>query len=284
MTDPVRRTMRLSGGGTLSYAVAGEPSRPAILLVHGFPSSSRTFRNVLPALGEVAFAIAPDMPGFGQSDVLPEPSFDAIATAIAELLDELGVGRRYIYLHDFGAPPGLLLAMRQPDLVSGLVIQNANAHPTGLGPQWDATRAFWADPSEANAAAATAHLTFEGTRDQYVAGVPESIASRISPETWAEDWRVMQLPGRLATQRALIADYGNHVDRFGAIARYFRQYHPPAMLLWGRHDPFFALAEVVSWLDAFPSMEAHILDAGHFLLETEAPRAARLISAFIAER
>ncbi len=213
-----------------------------------------------------------------------DPSFGAVADAVSELLDHLSIGARYIYLHDFGAPVGLRIAMAEPHLVSGLIVQNANAHHSGLGPQWAETKAFWANPSKENEEQATAHLTLDGTRDQYTAGLPESIAARISSDSWEEDWCVMQLPGRLATQRALIADYGNYVSQFDTIAHYLEEFCPPAIMIWGRHDPFFDLSEIISWLNALPRMQAHILDAGHFALETEAPRAARFIADFITRR
>ncbi|MGO4837522.1 alpha/beta fold hydrolase, partial [Rhizobiaceae sp. 2RAB30] len=179
-----RRRLRLSGGTELSYLTAGESSQPAVLFLHGFPSSARTFREVIPELSEVAHVIAPDLPGFGESDVLPAPSFPAFAAAISELLDRLAIGPRYIYLHDFGAPVGLHIAMQVPEGVLGLIIQNANAHRSGQGPLWAETQAYWAQPTPENEAAATAHLTFEGTRDQYVAEVPPDVAARISPEIW----------------------------------------------------------------------------------------------------
>lgn len=281
MSAPTRHRFRLSGGTELSFLTAGDPSNPAILLLHGFPSSARTFRDVIPTLAQAAYVIAPDLPGFGDSDMLPATSFPAFAAAITELLDHLDIGPRYIYLHDFGAPVGLAVAIAQPTQVLGLIIQNGNAHETGFGPEWAATKRFWSDPSDRNAKAATAHLTFEGTRDQYVAGVPEDVAARISPAVWEEDWRVMSLPGRLAVHRALIADYGNYAAGFPAIADYLARRQPPALLLWGRHDAFFALEEVQSWLETLPRMEAHIFDAGHFLLETHAEIAGQLMLDFI---
>jgi pimeloyl-ACP methyl ester carboxylesterase len=277
----MRQRLRLSGGTDLSFVTAGEPSKPALLLLHGFPSSARTFRHIVPELSQAAWVIAPDLPGFGESDVLPEVSFSAFGRAISELMDHLSIGPRYIYLHDFGAPVGFQIAMQAPDQVLGLVIQNANAHRTGQGPDWAATQAYWADPSPANEAEATGHLTFEGTRDQYVAGVPEDVAARIPAESWEEDWRVMSMPGRMDTQRALIRDYGNYVDRFDAIAEYLARWQPPALMLWGRHDAFFDLAETLSWMQALPRMEAHIFDAGHFLLETHASEASSLMLDFI---
>ncbi|WP_105385753.1 alpha/beta fold hydrolase [Neorhizobium alkalisoli] len=281
MRPATRQRLRLSGGTELSFVTAGEVSRPAVLLLHGFPNSSRMFREVVPILSQATYVIAPDLPGFGESDVLPTSSFSAFGQAISELLDRLAVGPRYVYLHDFGAPVGLHIAMQAPEQVKGLIVQNANAHRTGFGPEWAATEAFWADPSPENEAAATSHLTLEGMRDQYIANVPPDIAARIPAGYWEEDWRVMCLPGRMETQRALVADYGNHVARFDAIAEYLASWQPPALLLWGRHDAFFALPEVLSWMQALPRMEAHILDAGHLLLETHAAPAASLMLDFI---
>jgi pimeloyl-ACP methyl ester carboxylesterase len=281
MPSATRQRFRLSSGTELSFVAAGEASKPALLLLHGFPSSSRTFRGIMPRLSQVAYVIALDLPGFGESDVLPTVTFAAFGLAVQELLDHLAVGPRYIYLHDFGAPVGFHVAMKAPEQVLGLIVQNANAHRTGHGPGWAATQAFWADPSPENEAAATTHLTFEGVRDQYVASVPPDVATRISDEVWKEDWRVMCLPGRMDTQRALIADYGNYVARFDAIAEYLRRRQPPSLMIWGRHDAFFDLPEVLSWMQALPRMNAHILDAGHFLLETHAAPAASLMLDFI---
>jgi pimeloyl-ACP methyl ester carboxylesterase len=281
MPPLTRQRLRLSGGTELSFITAGEASRPAVLLLHGFPSSARTFRDVLPQLSQAAYVVAPDLPGFGESDVLPAVSFPAFGQAISELLDRLAIGPRYIYLHDFGAPVGFHIAMQAPERVLGLIIQNANAHRTGLGPEWAQTLAYWAQPNLENEAAATAHLTFEGTRDQYLAQVPADLAARVPSQSWEEDWRVMCLPGRMDTQRALIADYARYVARFEAIAEYLARWQPPALLLWGRHDAFFALPEVLSWMQTLPRMEAHVFDAGHLLLETHAATATPLMLDFI---
>jgi pimeloyl-ACP methyl ester carboxylesterase len=281
MRPSTRHRLRVSVGTELSFITAGEPSKPAVLLLHGFPNSSRMFRDVIPELSRQAYVIAPDLPGFGESDVLPDVSFPAFGRAIAELLERLSVGPRYIYLHDFGAPVGLHIAMQAPERVLGLIIQNANAHRTGLGPQWAATLTYWSQPTPETEAAATAHLTLEGTRDQYLAGVPPDVTAAIARGSWEDDWRVMSLPGRLDTQRALIADYAHHVAHFGAVAEYLARWQPPALMLWGRHDAFFDLAEVLSWMRALPRMEAHILDAGHLLLETHSPAAAAFMVDFI---
>src|SRR5688500_5329279 len=282
MRVATRQRLRLSGGTELSFITGGQASSPAVLLLHGSPSSAHMFRDVIPELSQAAHVIAPDLPGFGESDVVQSPSFAAFGQAVAELLDRLSVGPRHIYLHDYGAPVGLHIAMQAPERVLGLIVQNGNAHRTGLGPQWDATQApYWSQATPENEAAATAHLTFEGTRDTYISGAPPDVVARMSPEVWEEDWRVMNLPGRMDTQRALIRDYGNYVGRFDAIADYLQRRQPPALLVWGRHDPFFDLPEVLSWMQDLPRMDAHVLDAGHKLLETHAAAAVRLMLDFI---
>src|SRR5687767_1223703 len=169
MRAATRQRFRLSGGTELSFITAGETSSPAVLLLHGFPNSSRMFREVVPELSQAAYVIAPDLPGFGESDVLPSPSFPAFGRAVSELLDRLEIGRLFVYLHDFGAPVGFHIAMQAPERVLGLIIQNANAHETGHGPTWAATKEYWSKPTKENEAASTAHLTLEGTRDQYIA-------------------------------------------------------------------------------------------------------------------
>jgi pimeloyl-ACP methyl ester carboxylesterase len=282
--DHEARRLRLSTGTELAFVTAGDPSLPALLLLHGFPSSANTFREVIPTLAEVAYVIAPDLPGFGASEPLSKPTFEAFGEATLELLSELRIGARYVYLHDFGAPVGLHVAMKEPDSLLGLIVQNANAHRSGFGPSWEGTLAYWSHPDAQNEAAATAHLTYEGTRDQYIAGVPAEVAELIPPEVWEEDWRVMNLPGRLETQRALIRDYGNYAARFEAIAAFLAERQPPAVMVWGRHDAFFDISETLSWMQDLPRMEAHVLDGGHFLLETHAHAAAQILRRFIEGR
>ena len=275
------QTKRRIDGSELSVRLAGDRCKPALLLIHGFPSSSTSFRDVMGPLAHDAFVIAPDLPGFGDSEPIARPSFSRFADRIEALLAQLEVESFHLYLHDYGAAVGLHLATRAPQRIRSLIIQNANAHESGMGAQWAATRAFWDDPTPAREAEATAHLTFAGTRGQYVDGVPPDIAGRIDPRRWEEDWRTLLLPGRLDTQRALVLDYRNHVARFAEIAAYLRRWQPAALMLWGRHDHFFDLAETLSWMEALPRLEAHILDGPHFLLETHAAECAALIGAFI---
>lgn len=284
MTSPKRQKLRLSGGTELSFVTAGDAAKPALLLLHGFPSSARTFDGIIPGLARIVHVIAPDLPGYGQSEPLAKPTFEALGDAVQQLLDHLQTGQRLIYLHDWGAPVGVHIAMQAPERVAGLIIQNANEHRTGFGPLWHDTFEFWKNPTPETEKKATSHLTFEFTREQYTGGLPDEVAARIKGEPWVEDWRVMNLPGRMETQRALIADYGNHVARFDAVADYLRQNQPPALMLWGRHDPYFDIAETLSWMQDLPRMEAHVFDGSHFLLETHAEAALALMLDFIGKQ
>ena len=268
-------------GAEMAVRLAGDREKPALLLIHGFPSSSESFRNVIGTLAQDCFVITPDLPGFGGSEPLQRPSFSRFADLIDGLLAQLGVESFHLYVHDFGANVGLYLATRAPGKIRSLIIQNANAHESGMGPQWVPVRVYWADPTPEREAEATSFLTLEGTRNQYVGGVPEDIAARIDPRLWEEDWRLMSLPGRLETQRALVLDNRSHVARFGEIANYLARWQPPALMLWGRHDIFFELDETLSWMLALPRMEAHILDGPHLLLESHPAECAALMSAFV---
>jgi len=265
----------------MSFLTAGEPSNPPLLLVHGFPNAARMFETVMAELAREAYLIAPDLPGYGESEPLASPSLSGFGDAFLELLERLGVGARYLYVHDFGAAATLHIAMKAPELVRGLIIQNANAHRTGFGPLWENSLEFWANPTPENTAEVMSVLSLKGMRDQYVMGVPPDIAEQIPAAEWEEDWRVMNLPGRMDTQRVLLRDYGRYAERFGEIAEYLKQRQPPALMLWGRHDAFFDIAETLSWLQDLPRMEAHIFDGGHLLLETHSAVAAPLIGAFI---
>ena len=171
-------------------------------------------------LARECFGIAPDLPGFGGSDPIDQPSFAGLAEAIDALLARLGVETFHLYLHDYGAAVGLYLATREPHRIRSPIVQNANVHETGMGDQWAATRAYWQDPTPEREADAIAHLTLEGTQDQYIGGIPRDIAERIDRRLWDEDWRIMCLPGRLQAQRALVLDYRSHVAQFGEIADY----------------------------------------------------------------
>jgi pimeloyl-ACP methyl ester carboxylesterase len=267
------------------FREAGRPGQPTVLLLHGFPSSSHTFRAVMPPLAEVAHVIAPDLPGFGlsSSPTVDEYgyTFENLSRTIENLLRELGVGRFFVYLHDFGAPVGYHLATRAPDRIRGLIVQSGNAHEDGLGEQWDGAKAYWADPTDDKRAELPDWLNFDGTRYQYLGGLPEYLRTLHAPESWHLDWERMTRPGNIDAQFALFSDYANHVARFDEIARYHQAHQPPALVLWGRRDPFFDVDEVLAYHRVLERMDAHIYDGGHLLLETHAAECAELMRAFV---
>lgn len=269
------------------YREAGRPGEPTVLLLHGFPSSSHSFREVMPVLAGVAHVIAPDLPGFGMSSSPStgefEYTFENLSWTVEKLLDRLGVERFFLYLHDFGAPVGYHLATRAPNRIRGLLVQSGNAHEDGLGEQWDGAKAYWADPTEENRAELPDWLNFAGTRDQYLAGLPGHVRTLQAPEPWHLDWERMRRPGNVDAQFALFTDYANHVARFDEIAAYHRAHQPPALVLWGRHDPYFDVDEVLAYHRVLERMDAHIYDGGHFLLETHAAECAELMRAFVMD-
>lgn len=283
MVDDCAQTSRMItiDGRELFVRTCGDRNKPALLLIHGFPSSSESFRHVTGPLSKTCFVIAPDLPGFGRSQPIENPTFSRFADVLEKALAQLDVESFHLYLHDYGAAVALYLATRTPRRVRSLIVQNANAHRSGMGKQWAATQAYWNDPTPEHEAEATSHLNFDGVRYQYVGDIPDDIARRIDPAMWKEDWRVMSLPGRLDMHRALVFDYRNHAARFDEIAGYLKREQPPALLLWGRHDVFFAIDETLSWMKDLPRMEAHILDGPHFLLETHPADCAGLMTGFI---
>jgi pimeloyl-ACP methyl ester carboxylesterase len=282
-----RHLYRKLDGIRVHYRESGVPSSTAVLLLHGFPSSSYSFRDVLPTLGENVYAIAPDLPGSGFSDAPTlddwEYSFERLSLVVDALLEDLGVERYVLYVTDFGTPVGYLMAMRHPERVLGLVVQNGNTHEAGLSEEWDAARRFWADPSEENRAAIPEWLNFEGTRYQYLGGVREEMQELHPRETWHLDWERLTRPGATDIQFQLFYDYRNHVARFPDIAAYHQKYQPPCLVLWGRHDPFFDIAEVMAYHQDLAEVDLHLYDAGHFLLETHAEEVAALLVTFVRD-
>jgi pimeloyl-ACP methyl ester carboxylesterase len=283
---PRHRSIEVDGL-ELFYREAGSADQPCVLLLHGFPSSSHMFRHIIAPLAEVSRVIAVDLPGFGFSDAPSVDEYDYtfanLADTVEAFLDRIGVDELFVYLHDFGAPVGYHLATRRPERILGLIVQNGNAHEDGLGRQWDSARAYWSDRSADNRARLPDWLNFEGTRDQYVGGLPDRLRELYAPETWHLDWERMSRPGNLDVQFQLFYDYASHVARFDDLSDYHRTCQPPCLLLWGRHDAYFDLPEILGYARELDSLEMHVYDAGHFLLETHAPECAEVMSAFIAD-
>ncbi|MFD5822783.1 alpha/beta fold hydrolase [Nesterenkonia xinjiangensis] len=272
-------------GLQLRYREAGVPSSTAVILLHGAPSSSHSFREVLPILGHHAYVVAPDIPGFGFSDAPGvdeyEYTYENLSHVIDALIEELGVHRYVLYVTDYSTPVGYFMATRHPERVLGLVVQNGNAHEAGLNEGWDSARRFWVEPTAENRAALPEWLTFEGTRDTYLAGLPEHLAELHPRESWHLDWERLCRPGNTEVYFQFFYDYRKHVARFPEIAEYHAAFQPPCLVLWGRHDTAFDIAEVFAYHQALAHVEAHIYDAGHFLLETHATEVADLLVTFV---
>ncbi|RZT10201.1 Pimeloyl-ACP methyl ester carboxylesterase [Duganella sp. CF402] len=270
-------------GLTLFYREAGPADAPVVVLLHGFPSSSHMFRHLIPALADRYRVIAPDLPGFGLSD-MPSPadfsySFATFAVIVDQLLSQLGVERYALYVMDYGAPVGFRLALRHPERVSALIIQNGNAYEAGMGEFWASTRALWEDNSAAQRDAMRPFLKLDATRFQYVAGVKDE--SRIDPAAWIHDQFFLDRPGNDEIQLAIMYDYRTNVALYPAFHDYFRVFQPPALILWGVNDPIFLLEGAQAFLRDLPQAELHLLDTGHFALEDKSDQMVPLIRQFL---
>jgi pimeloyl-ACP methyl ester carboxylesterase len=282
------RRLRLGELG-IFYREAGPRDAPVLLLLHGFPSSSFMFRQLLPSLADRYHVIAPDYPGFGESSFPGRDRFRYTFEQLARVLDEftaaLGLRRYALYIQDYGAPVGLRLALAHPERVSALIVQNGNAYEQGFNPDaWQPLRDYWRDPSPANRERLRGWLTPEGVRQQYVAGLREDELERFSPDTWTLDWARLSRPGNAEAQLDLFGDYAQNVDLYPAFHDFFRRYAPPTLVLWGRQDPFFTPAGAEAYRTDLPEAELVWLDAGHFALETHAAEIATSIRDFLQRR
>lgn len=256
------------GDVSIFYREAGSREHPTVLLLHGFPTSSHQFRDLIPRLADRYHVVAPDLPGFGFTTAPAgfEYSFAQLAEAMAAFTDAIGLERYAIYVFDYGAPVGFRLALDRPGAITAIVSQNGNAYEEGLSDGWAQTRAFWADPSPANREAMRGMLTLETTRWQYIHGAPDQ--TQVAPEAWWLDYALMSRPGNADIQLGLIADYASNVALYPRIHQYFRERRPPLLAVWGANDPFFLPAGAEAFRRDLPEAEVHFLDAGHFALET----------------
>jgi len=263
------------------YREAGDPKRPAILLLHGFPTSSHQFRDLIPRLADRYHVIAPDLPGFGFTTVAEgfDYCFAKLAEVMAAFTDAIGLTRYAIYVFDYGAPVGLRLALARPDAVTAIISQNGNAYEEGLSDGWAPTRAYWADPSPANRETMRGMLTLEATRWQYTHGAPDE--AQVAPEAYWLDYALISRPGNDDIQLKLIADYVSNVALYPRIHDYFRTRKPPLLAVWGAGDPFFLPAGAEAFRRDLPEAEVHFLDAGHFALETHGREIADLMRDFL---
>lgn len=282
MTEAMLKRVRL-GAVTVFYREAGDPDRPTLMLLHGFPSSSHMFRNLIPRLAERYHVVAPDLPGFGFTEAPPrgefEYSFASLAEVIGAFVDAVGLTRFAIYIFDYGAPVGLRLAMAGPERITAIISQNGNAYEEGLSDGWGPTRAYWADPSPANREAMRDMFTLDAIRWQYVHGAPDE--DLVAPEAY---WLDFVLASRLcaeAIQLDLIADYVTNVALYPRFHAYFAAHRPPFLAVWGRHDPFFLPIGAEAFRRDLPEAEIHFLDAGHFAIETHVGEIAARVTDFL---
>ena len=267
------------------YREAGSPDAPVLLLLHGFPTSSHMFRDLIPLLADRYRVLAPDLPGFGNT-VAPGRgtfaySFDRLAEVIEGFVDAMGLARYALYIFDYGAPTGLRLAMRHPERVSAIISQNGNAYVEGFSKEWEPWQAYWRDPSPANREACRGALTDAAIRVQYEHGAP---AGLVSPDGLTLDMHFMRRPEAEEIQLDLILSYRTNVALYPEFQAYFRQHQPPLLAVWGRNDPFFIPPGAEAYRRDLPEAEIHFLDTGHFALETHASTIARLMRDFLERK
>ena len=284
-SNPVVRYKHIEADGVrVFFREAGDPSAPVMLLLHGFPSSSHMFRDLIPLLAAHYRVIAPDLPGFGFTEV-PEArgysySFDNLAITMEHFVDALKLTRYALYVFDYGAPVGFRLAVAQPQRVSALASQNGNAYLEGLGDAWAPIRAYWAEPTAANREVIrNAVLSLEGTRYQYLHGVEK--AELVAPESWMLDLLLMQRPGNDDIQLDLFLDYRNNLTLYPQFQAFFKAAQVPTLVIWGKHDPFFIPPGAHAYKTDNPNAVVELLDTGHFALETHAEHIAQRILAVL---
>jgi pimeloyl-ACP methyl ester carboxylesterase len=268
------------------YRSAGDPKQPAVLLLHGFPTSSHMFRDLIPALADRYYVVAPDLPGFGYTDAPDRKtfkfSFENLADVIDRFTEVLKLNRYAIYIFDYGAPVGLRLALRHPERISAVISQNGNAYLEGLSEGWNPIQTYWKDPSAENRAALRAFLTPEATQWQYTHGMTNP--EQLSPDSWTLDSALLARPGNDEIQLDLFGDYQSNVALYPKFQDYIRTKRPPLLAVWGKNDPFFLPPGAQAFRRDNPEAEVHLLDAGHFALESHAPEIAAIIRDFLARK
>jgi pimeloyl-ACP methyl ester carboxylesterase len=265
-----RHTTVAVDGLEIFYREAGDPASPTLLLLHGFPTSSQMFRNLIPKLADRFHLVAPDYPGFGQSSFPPRDAFDytfeGLYHVIRRFVDTIGLGAFSIYIQDYGAPIGLRLAERNPDRVEAIVTQSGNAYMEGFTPFWERLFAHAKDRA-AHEASVREYLTYEATRWQWTHGTKDPAS--IAPDTWELDYRYLDRSGNREAQLDLFYDYQFNLDDYPAFQQYFRERQPPVLIVWGENDEIFGPDGARAFLRDLPDAELHLLDTGHFALEEE---------------
>jgi pimeloyl-ACP methyl ester carboxylesterase len=285
MTDIAYRSADVDGM-TVFYREAGPAHAPTLVLLHGFPSASHQFRELIPLLADRFHVVAPDLPGFGQSDMPARGdfayTFDHLAGVIDRWTQVLGLDRFALYVFDYGAPVGFRIAARHPEQVTAIISQNGNAYEEGLSDAWSPIRAYWKEPSAANREAIRVMLEPQTTVWQYTHGVPDT--TRVSPDGYGLDNYYLARPGADEIQLDLFLDYASNVALYPAFQEYFRASRPPLLAVWGKNDPFFLPAGAEAFKRDIPAAEIRFLDTGHFALETHVAEIAAAIGGFLTRQ
>ena len=288
-TVPATSIRKIEADGVqVFYRMAGDPSAPVVLLLHGFPASSFMFRELIPRLADQYRVIAPDLAGFGFTEVPAQRnykySFDALAQTLEAFTEALKIKSYALYVFDYGAPAGFRLAMAYPERVQAIVSQNGNAYEEGLSDAWAPIRKYWAEPTAENREVIRKNvLTLEGTRWQYTHGV--TIPERVAPESYTLDMALMDRPGNKEIQLDLFLDYASNVKLYPKFQEYFRKWKPPLLAIWGKNDPFFVPAGAEAFQKDLPNAQVEFLDTGHFATETHVVEIAAAMKEFLdAER
>ena len=267
------------------YRESGSRDAPKLLLLHGYPSASHMFRDLIPQLADTFHVVAPDLLGFGQSDMPSRDKFSYTFEALTDVLeaftDAIGFHRYALYVFDYGAPTGFRLAVRRPESITAIVTQNGNAYQEGLSDGWNPIRAYWNEPTQANRDAIRTLVQPETTVWQYTQGVPDP--SRVSPDGYTLDNHYLARPGAHEIQLDLFLDYATNIELYPKFQEYFRNFEPPLLAIWGRNDPFFLPAGAEAFKRDIPEAVVRLLDTGHFALETHAVEIGTAIRGFLTD-
>ncbi len=276
------KTVKIDGLD-IFYREAGSPKNPTVLLLHGFPTSSRMYRNLMPQLADRYHVIAPDYPGFGESSMPTVDKFDYTFENLTNLIDEfaqtLKLERYSIYLQDYGGPVGFRLAVKHPERVQALIVQNGNAYEEGLRQFWDPIKAYWKDRTDDNALPIKKIFTSEGTKWQYTTGVRN--IENLDPVMWTTDQFLMDRPGNKDIQLQLFYSYGSNPPLYPSWQEYFRKYQPPTLVVWGKNDFIFPAEGAEPYKRDLKNLEFHLLDTGHFALEEDGDQIAAYMNKFL---
>ena len=270
-------------GLKIFYREAGSANAPTVLLLHGFPSSSRMWESLLPLLADKYHLIAPDYPGFGHSSA-PSPSgfeytFDNLARVMIELTTRLGVTNYVLFMQDYGGPVGFRMALAHPERVRAIIVQNAVAHEQGLSPLWEARRKYWADPAHELENLKANFTSFEATRQRHIGSSPH--LDRYDPDTWTDEYAFLIRPGQADIQTTLFLDYRTNVVSYPLWQDWLRKVRPSTLVVWGKYDPSFTVAGATAYAGDVPKAEVHILEAGHFALDEATDQIASLVRDFL---